>query len=85
MKSPSYFLTRLGQPLRAALLSVLLLASAYGQFDSAAVVGAVRDEKGGAIAAAKVTLRNTETGLTLSTETGETGDYLIMERTSKPW
>lgn len=62
---------------RAALLGVLLLAPLSAQFDSAAVVGAVRDEKGGAIAAAKVTLRNTATGLTLSTETGETGDYVF--------
>ncbi|OYW07550.1 MAG: hypothetical protein B7X34_10730, partial [Acidobacteriia bacterium 12-62-4] len=63
--------------LQTGLISGVLLTSLYGQFDSAAVVGSVRDEKGGAISAAKVTLRNNDTGLVLSTETTESGDYIF--------
>lgn len=60
-------------------MTTLLLAAicAMAQFDSAAVLGSVRDEKGGAIAAAKVVLRNNDTGIVLTTASSESGDYIF--------
>ncbi len=50
---------------------------AFAQFDSAAVVGSVRDEKGGPLSGAKVVLRNNDTGITQTTNTTETGDFIF--------
>jgi len=59
--------------------TTLLLAAlcASAQFDSAAVVGAIRDEKGGSISGAKVVLRNNDTGITQTTSTTESGDFVF--------
>ena len=61
----------------AALLLSLVAGNARAQFDSAAVVGAVRDERGGSITTAKVTLRNVETGITQQTSTAESGEFVF--------
>lgn len=47
------------------------------QFDSAAVLGSVRDERGGAISGAKVIIRNNDTGISLATTTAESGEYVF--------
>ena len=47
------------------------------QFDTAAVLGTVRDGKGGTIANAKITVRNTATGITNQTTTDAEGDYVF--------
>jgi len=62
------------------LLTTLLVSALYAlaQFDSAAVVGSVRDEKGGAIAGAKVVLRNNDTGITQTTNSSESGDFIFQ-------
>ena len=63
---------------RTALLSILwiaLSAPLCAQFDQAAVVGTVRDERGGAIAGAKVTLSSPETGFQQTLLTNELGEY----------
>jgi hypothetical protein len=61
------------------IITTLLLATlcAFAQFDSAAVVGSVRDERGGAISGAKVVLRNNATGITLTTDSSEAGDFIF--------
>lgn len=63
---------------RTALLFMLwiaLSAPLCAQFDQAAVVGTVRDERGGAIAGAKVTLFSPDTGFQQTLLTNELGDY----------
>ena len=52
-------------------------AAAWAQFDSAAVLGTVRDAKGGAIAGASVTLKNNNTGIAAKTTTDSSGDFLF--------
>lgn len=61
------------------IITTLLLSTICGlaQFDSAAVVGAVRDERGAAISGAKLVLKNNDTGITLTAQSSETGDYIF--------
>jgi hypothetical protein len=47
----------------------------FAQFDSAAIVGTVRDEKGGAISGAKVVLKNNDTGILQTTTSSDSGDF----------
>src|SRR5262249_39704234 len=57
------------------LLSLLGAVPAFAQFDSASVVGTVRDTSGAVVPGAKVTLTNTETGISIvKTSTGD-GNY----------
>jgi hypothetical protein len=60
-------------------LWLLLLAplNLPAQFDTAAVLGTVRDGKGGTIANAKITVRNTATGITNQAVTDAEGDYIF--------
>ncbi len=67
-------MTYISRLLVALLLSTL---SAFAQFDSAAVVGSIRDEKGGNLAGVKVVLRNNETGITQSTVSAESGEFIF--------
>ena len=66
---------------RASTLSLLLLflliaaRSAYAQFDSASVVGTVRDPSGAIVPGAKVTLTNAETGISAIKTSGGDGNY----------
>src|SRR5437899_2281041 len=60
------------------LCSIALLlsaASASAQFDTASVVGTVRDSSGAVIPDATVTLTNAETGLSIVKTTGAAGQY----------
>ena len=50
---------------------------AFAQFDTAAVLGTVKDAKGGMISSAKVTVRNTATGIANTTNTDAQGDYIF--------
>jgi hypothetical protein len=49
----------------------------FAQFDSAALVGTLRDERGAAIGAAKVTATNISTGISATTESSEAGEYVF--------
>src|SRR5215472_14503422 len=62
---------------KAALFLVCFLAATllYGQFDTAEVLGTVRDASGGAIAKANVTLINQDTGIQAKATTDENGNY----------
>ncbi|MEO6726283.1 MAG: carboxypeptidase-like regulatory domain-containing protein, partial [Blastocatellia bacterium] len=59
------------------LFAVLLGASssAYAQFETATVLGSVRDAAGAAIPGAKITLKNTATGITANAMTDGEGNY----------
>ncbi len=50
-------------------------SAAFAQFDSGSVLGTVRDKTGGAIAAAKVTLENMDTGIRAVRQTDNEGNY----------
>lgn len=58
-------------------LLLSLPAAVYAQFEQAAVVGTVRDERGGAISGAVVTIRSEATGFTQTQSTTESGDYVF--------
>src|SRR5437763_14555886 len=58
------------------VLVVLAFAAAAGaQFDTATVVGVVRDASGGVVPDAKVTLSNTATGVSVTRTTNSDGLY----------
>src|SRR5438067_13260813 len=58
------------------VLVVLAFAAAAGaQFDTATVVGVVRDASGGVVPDAKVTLTNTATGVSVTRTTNSEGLY----------
>lgn len=62
---------------RLTLLLILAAQSLFGQFDSAAVVGSIRDEKGGALAGARIVLKNIDTGLTQNATATESGEFIF--------
>ncbi len=67
--------------LRAAAVLLLLGSGAhtvYAQFDSATVLGTIRDTNGAAIASATVTLRNMATGITVTTQSDGNGDFQFL-------
>jgi hypothetical protein len=66
-----------------ACFSCVLLASlparSQSQFGATGtVLGHIQDSSGGAIPGAKVTLRNTQTGISQTFTTGSTGDYVFV-------
>ncbi|MDW8131698.1 MAG: carboxypeptidase regulatory-like domain-containing protein, partial [Bryobacterales bacterium] len=65
------------RPAALSVLIVWLLAAAPlgGQFETATVLGTIRDPSGAVVAAAKVTLENLETGISATTQTDEMGNY----------
>lgn len=66
------------KPMRHGFLFLALFPiSLFAQFDSGALVGAVRDERGGLVEGAKVTAQNLQTGVTASTTTTAAGEYLF--------
>ena len=57
-------------------LFVLLFAPfAHAQFDTAEVLGTVKDASGAVLANVTVELRNQETGITTKTNSDSNGDY----------
>jgi hypothetical protein len=63
---------------RACLLFLVLLAAArpaLAQFETATVVGTVRDSSGAVVPGAKVTLTNTQTGVSAERTTDANGSY----------
>jgi len=60
---------------RLFALLLFLTASAFAQFDAGSVLGTVRDKTGAAIAAAKVTLENLATGISVTKTTDAEGNY----------
>jgi hypothetical protein len=57
------------------LLVILSAAPALAQFDSATVVGTVRDASGAVVPTAKVTLTGVETGISVVRTSGENGSF----------
>jgi hypothetical protein len=61
--------------LLAAMLPLLLAASALAQFETASVLGTVRDASGAVVADATVTLTNTGNGISATATTDADGNY----------
>jgi hypothetical protein len=60
----------------AALFAILSVCSpVWAQFETASVVGTVRDNTGGVVSGATVTLTNVETGVSLAKSTDDQGNY----------
>ena len=59
----------------AFLFTACLPNAAWGQFDSASVLGTIKDPSGAAIPSATVQLLNTAKGVTTARETDGNGDY----------
>jgi hypothetical protein len=64
--------------LALAATALLLPASVYAQFDTATVLGAVKDSSGAVIPGATVTLKNVDTGITATTVSGADGSYQFL-------
>jgi hypothetical protein len=62
--------------LRLAFLSFAV--SAFAQFDTAVVLGTVRDQSSNVVPGAAVKLLNVETGIQSATTTNDAGDYLFL-------
>ena len=61
--------------LACTLLVILSAAPARAQFDSATVVGTVRDATLGIVEGAKVTLTGVETGISVVRTSSDTGSF----------
>jgi len=57
------------------LLIFALSATSFAQTYQGRILGTVTDESGGAVRGAKVIITNTETGVSRSIETNDSGDY----------
>ena len=64
--------------LRLLFVGLLVGASAFAQFDTATVLGTVKDSSGSVIHDSKVTLSNLANGIQQSTTTGNDGDFQFL-------
>jgi hypothetical protein len=65
----------LNKALTAALAAILLSATLLAQFDTATVLGTIRDSSRLPVHGSTVTVTNTQTGVSQTAETNESGDY----------
>ena len=70
---------RQSQWLVASLLLLLAAVPAFAQRITATIRGTVTDQSGAVVAGAKVTVRNTNTGLERTTQTSNDGSYSVSE------
>jgi hypothetical protein len=68
-----------GFALLIGLLSLGLSASARGQAVNATLLGTVTDSSGAAVAGVKITVTETNTGISRSSETNESGNYVFPD------
>jgi len=61
--------------LLALVFLAVLLAPAYGQVTGATLSGTVRDQSGGVLPAASISIRNVSTGVTRAVKTDTAGFY----------
>ena len=65
-------------PIRLFFVTIWFSGHVFGQFDTAAVLGTVRDPSGAVIAGARITLRNVNTGVTATGKTDAAGNYEFL-------
>jgi hypothetical protein len=68
-----------GAARNSIVLALSLATAAFGQFETAMVMGTVVDPKGGPIPQARISLQNLDTGGTQSTTTSAEGSYQFLE------
>jgi hypothetical protein len=66
--------------LRLLLCGVLFVLAGFGQYDTASVLGTVTDPSSAVVAGVKVTLENVRTGVTQSTITDTSGNYVFLSQ-----
>jgi hypothetical protein len=64
--------------IRVILGVVLACGAAFSQFDTATVLGSVRDQSGAVVRDSKVTLQNVDNGVTQTTTTDQNGDFTFF-------
>ncbi len=62
----------------SAMVLGLLASATLAQFETAVVLGTVRDQTANVIPAVKVTLLNVETGIQATADTNEVGDFIFL-------
>src|SRR5881628_1821256 len=62
----------------AVILVLTLTVAASAQFDTATVLGTVRDSSGAVVTGATVILKNVATGITSTTVTDDAGSYQFV-------
>src|SRR4030095_9896385 len=78
--------TKLRSRIAGALLLLPLLTSAVAaQTFRGTILGTVTDQNGAVIAGAKITVKNTSTGLERSTTTDDAGNYTVPELPVGPY
>jgi hypothetical protein len=75
MKTRNLFPRSLIKSLSLFLAIILGSASAFAQFDAATVLGTVKDSSDAIVAGAVVTLKNIDTGISVTTQTDADGNY----------
>ena len=73
--NPMFLRRRVFQLFLLPLLAIFALLPAWGQFDSASVLGTVKDPSGAAIPTATVQLLNIAKGITVTRQSDGNGDY----------
>src|SRR5690349_20857117 len=63
--------------LSLAVLSLLLQSLLFGQGNSGSILGTITDSSGGVVAAAKVSVTNTRTGVKVDGLSDTSGNYLF--------
>lgn len=65
--------------LRLLALAAILPSTLFGQSERGTLTGTIQDSSGAVIPGAKVTLTNTQTGITTSIPTNDAGDYTVPQ------
>src|ERR1051325_9032037 len=65
--------------IRAALCAAILISAAFAQSERGTITGTVQDASGAVVPGAKVTLTNTETGVSFSAPTNAAGDFTVPQ------
>ena len=68
----------------AGAFLILPVNATSAQFDSATVLGTIKDSNGAVVAGVTVTLKNIETAITVSAQTDESGDFQGIRRPGSP-
>jgi hypothetical protein len=63
---------------RILILALAVCLSAFGQFDTATVLGTVKDATGAVVSGSKVTLSNLANGTQQTTATSTNGDFQFL-------
>jgi len=62
----------------AAVVVAVLTSAALAQFETASVLGTIKDPTGAVIRGSRVTLENVKTGISATTQTDDAGNYIFV-------